>query len=95
VDSLLLRFPAGAIMAESAPLAEGVYDVHVRGGEALLVVNPSRELLPRRPTVHAGEVGRAASLGDAPRLRSLGGIFIALLGLLCAEWLLRRRAGLR
>jgi hypothetical protein len=34
-------------------------------------------------------------LGDAPRLRSLGWAYALTLALLCAEWLTRRRVGLR
>jgi hypothetical protein len=94
-DSMMLRFPAGTSLAESAPLPPGVYDATVRGGSAILVVNQSRELLPRRPSVQDGAVGHAPSLGDAPRLRSVAWIFVALVGLLCVEWLLRRRLGLR
>jgi hypothetical protein len=73
-----------------------VYDVRVPGGSALLAVNVSRELLPRRPTVRSGAVGRApAPAGVAPSLRSLGWVYVVLVLLLCGEWLARRRAGLR
>lgn len=94
-DSVTLRFGAGATVTESAPLAPGVYDVRVRGGTTLLAVNPSREWLPRQRTVRAGRVGTGAPLGDAPRLRSLGWAYAVALVLLCAEWLTRRRLGLR
>jgi hypothetical protein len=33
--------------------------------------------------------------GDAPRLRDWGFAYLIALGALCAEWLLRRRMGLR
>lgn len=56
---------------------------------------PSREWVPRRPTVSAGEVGDGLPLDRAPR--ALGAWWLALLAIvaLCAEWLLRRRIGLR
>ena len=94
VDSILLKFGADGI-AESAALAPGEYDVWVAGGSALLVVNASRELLPRPPAVVSGSVGRAAAAGDAPRLRDSGWPYLAILLALCAEWLVRRRIGLR
>jgi hypothetical protein len=67
----------------------------VPGGSAVLPVNVSRELLPRAPTVRAGRVGAGAALGDAPTVRTAGWVYALLLAALCAEWLLRRRAGLR
>jgi hypothetical protein len=95
VDSITLRFPAHAAVAESRPLAAGTYDVATRGGHSMLVVNPSREWLPRRPTVKGGRIGGANLADTAPRLRSLGPIYILLVAALCAEWLARRRLGLR
>jgi hypothetical protein len=95
VDSVRLRYAGGATVTTSGALAAGVYDVASPGGASLLVVNASRELLPQRPTVRAGRVGGGASRGDVPGLRTLGWVFAAALALLCVEWLLRRRAGLR
>lgn len=95
VDSVTLRFGDRANVAESAPLPAGVYDVRTNGGASVIAVNASRELLPARATVRSGAIGRAASLGDPPRLRSFGWIFAVLVAALCAEWLLRRRAGMR
>jgi hypothetical protein len=94
-DSLRLRFPPGSPTAETAPLPAGVYDVRTAGGPALLIVNASREWLPRAPVVRTGQVGGVVLAGAAPRLRSLGWIYVLLVAALCAEWLWRRRAGLR
>jgi hypothetical protein len=94
-DSVTLNFGASGTMAESAPLAAGVYDISVNGGAALLVVNRSRELLPRFPTVQSGNIGEAAAAGERPRLRDKGWPLVLALAALCAEWLLRRRSGLR
>jgi hypothetical protein len=94
-DSLTLRFAPGVLFAESPPLPSGEYLATVRGGSAALVVNPSAELLPRRPTVRAGPVGGGTVLADAPRLRGLGWIFALVILALCGEWVLRRRLGLR
>ena len=93
-DSLVLRFgPKGT--AESAPMAAGVYDVRMAGGSALLVVNASREWMPNRPVLRSGRIGGGAVAGGAPRLRAVWWIFLALIGALCAEWIARRRLGLR
>jgi hypothetical protein len=94
-DSLLLRFAEGSAVAESHALPPGIYDARVNGGAATLVVNESRELLPRRPTVTKGLVGGEPAAGDAPSLRDLGWVYALAILLLCGEWLLRRRVGLR
>jgi hypothetical protein len=61
----------------------------------MLVVNPSSELLPNRPRLRSGDVGRRARPDDARRARSAGALYALVILLLCAEWLARRRAGLR
>ena len=95
VDSVTLRFGANNTIAESAALEAGVYDVTVAGGPAILAVNRARELLPRTPTVQSGNVGEGAVTGERPRLRDKGWPILVALLALCAEWLLRRRSGLR
>lgn len=89
-----VRFPAGAMIAESAPLAPGVYDVRAPGGPSVLVVNPSAEWVPRRPTVRATGARAAAAAPGVVGLRSHPWAFVLLLALLSAEWLLRRRLSL-
>lgn len=94
-DTLVLRFPRGTTEATSPALAVGVYEVRAPGGTSLLVVNRGLEWVPRRPTVQSGPVGGGASVGDAPALRQYAWPFVVAVVLLCAEWFLRRRAGLR
>ncbi|MEJ7808848.1 MAG: hypothetical protein WKG32_00375 [Gemmatimonadaceae bacterium] len=95
VDTISLRFPGAANVADSDPMPTGVYDVGVPGGPALLVVAASRELLPQSATVRSGSVGGAARQGDQPRLRDRGWPYVVMLLALCIEWLARRRLGLR
>ena len=93
--TLTVRFADGASVAETTPLPVGLYEVTTTGGTALLAVNQSREVVPRRSTVRTGAVGGEPAVGDAPTLRDMGWMFLLVVMLLCAEWLLRRRAGLR
>jgi hypothetical protein len=95
-DSMELRFGSG-VTVETAPRASGVYDVRTAGGASVLVVNPSREWLPNRPRVAAGSIGGAESSvgGGVPRLRALWWVYLLVVGVLSAEWLGRRRLGLR
>ncbi len=94
-DSVTVRFNDGAVFAESPALAPGIYDVAATGGNSVLAVNASQELIPRRSSVKSGAVGGEATLGDAPLLRDKGLVYVLIVLLLCAEWLLRRRVGLR
>ncbi len=94
-DSVVIRFPRDVLTAETPPLEAGVWDVQLPGGNAVLEVNASRELLPRPATVAAGSVPGVPTVGERPRLREAGWAYLLLVGALCAEWLLRRRRGLR
>ncbi len=95
VDTLHLRFRAATEVTHSAPLPPGRYEARVAGGRADLVVNAADELVPRAPSVRAGHVGGTPPRGVPPRARDTGWIYALLVLLLCAEWLLRRRAGMR
>ncbi|MEO7086995.1 MAG: hypothetical protein ABI442_05695 [Gemmatimonadaceae bacterium] len=95
VDSMTLRFTSGATVVETSPLAPGLYDATTRGGSSTLAVNPSREWLPRAPRVASGAVRGAVSADTAPRLRGMGWAYVLATLMLCAEWTLRRRKGLR
>ena len=97
VDTLTLRFTGSSNMVESRPMPAGIYDVAVRGaGAALLAVNPSREWLPRPPRVTTAPVGGGAlSFDAAPRLRGAEWAYALAILLLCTEWVLRRRRGMR
>jgi hypothetical protein len=94
-DSLMLRFPTGATVVETPPMAEGQYDIFVRGGQAALVVNPSPEWVPRQVRVKPGVQRSGAPVGAQPRLRDFRWVYALIIIALCAEWLTRRKAGLR
>lgn len=93
--TLSIRFPDGASIAETPSLPVGIYEVTTRGGTSVLVVNQSRELVPRRASVRSGAVGGEPAVGDAPLLRERAWVYVLVVVLLCAEWMLRRRVGLR
>ena len=93
--TLTVRFAAGANEAETSALPVGIYEVTTDGGTSLIAVNQSREMVPRRPTVKSGAVGGEPAVGEAPLLRDVRWAYVLVVLLLCAEWLLRRRSGLR
>lgn len=95
VDTMTLRFGADLNIIETPPLHAGIYDVSARGGPSVLAVNASREWLPRRPTVRSGAVHGTVAAAGVPGLRQFGWAYGAAIVLLCAEWLLRRRTGMR
>lgn len=94
-DSLTLRFSGAQFETQTPALAAGVYDVETAGGRSVLVVNASREWVPRAPAVQGGPLARGVAGSDAPRLADKSWPFVAALLLLCAEWLLRRASGQR
>lgn len=94
-DSVTLRFPDGVTVVETPPLAPGLYDVTFAGGATLLAVNASREWLPRPATVTTGDIGEALLASEAPGIRNRPLVYVMALGLLCMEWIVRRRRGWR
>ncbi len=95
VDSLQVQFVGNEDVARTSALPEGVYEVQVGATTRRLVVNPSREWVPR-PPVSVPTISAAEPLNAVPRsLLERSWPFVLALLLLCAEWLLRRAAGLR
>ncbi|MFO0272374.1 MAG: hypothetical protein ACK53W_17760 [Gemmatimonadota bacterium] len=90
-----LRAAGAATMLLGGAWPAGRYRVEVPGGAVAVVVNPSREWVPRRPTVASGPVGTAAAAASAPTARGALWLVALAIAALCAEWILRRRAGLR
>lgn len=94
-DTVTLRFPDAAGVATSAPLAAGVWRATVGGGTSVFVVNPGVEWIPRRPVTSRSAVDGASSMGVASSVRGGWWWYALLLIALCAEWVMRRRVGLR
>jgi hypothetical protein len=90
-----LRFSGTQDVVAGPAWPEGQYAVRVAGGDVRVVVNPSREWVPRAPTVGEGPVGTASASAMRPTARGAMWLVAVVLAALCAEWLLRRRAGLR
>ena len=94
-DTLRLHFAGASTMTETRSLAAGVYATSIGAAVGLLTVNESAEWVPRRPTVRAGAIGSGAAAGRAPTARAAWWLYAIALTALCAEWILRRRIGLR
>lgn len=94
-DTVRIRFAPGNVEASTAALPAGIYDVRTVGGASVLVVNASREWVPRAPTVRDGLLSSGALSTDAPRVSDSWWPFVAALLLLCTEWVVRRIVGLR
>ena len=94
LDTLQIRFGSDGV-GETEPLPAGVYRVVAAGDTALLAVNVSRELLPKRPALRTSSVGEDGALVRARGMRGEPWAYLLLLALLIGEWLGRRRAGLR
>ena len=95
-DTVRIRFAGGVVEANSRRRPPpGVYDVRTTGGTSVLVVNASREWVPRAASVRDGALSRGGLSTDAPRLSDRWWPFVAALLLLCAEWIVRRFVGLR
>jgi hypothetical protein len=80
--------------ADMAPLEAGIWRGTVDGVPIVVPISPSREWLPGVTTLRSGLLNGEA-LPVRRGARSLGWLYLATVLLLAAEWLLRRRAGLR
>lgn len=92
---LAIRFPGTTFETTTAPLEAGQYEAQAVGGVSLLIVNPSREWVPRPAQLPVGSAARGRPSTEAPQLREFGWPFVVALLLLCAEWVGRRYGGHR
>lgn len=89
-----VAFDRGVSDGLMRPLDAGIWRGTVDGAKIVIPVSASREFLPLLITLRSG------SLNGVPvpirrGARTLGWLYLATVLLLAAEWLLRRRAGLR
>jgi hypothetical protein len=89
-----LDFRGGAGDRDAVMLDAGTWRGRVGGAPIVLVVNAAGELLPRPVTVRSGPLGGVAERRTRGA-RAVGWLYLAAALALAAEWLLRRRAGLR
>ena len=85
---------AGGRDGEMPPLRAGIWRGTVDGVPVVIPVSASREFIPRPITLRSGALNGAAT-SIRRGARSAGWLYLATVLLLAAEWLLRRRAGLR
>jgi hypothetical protein len=90
-----LLFAAGARETLSPPLAPGRWRGALPGGAVLVVVNPSREWVPRPPALAPRGASGVVRSAAPRRLVDAAWPFVLVLLLLSAEWIGRRFAGYR
>lgn len=94
-DTVHIAFAPGSAEAVTSTREPGIYDIKSAGGSSVLVVNASREWVPRAPNLKETTGAHGAFTSDAPRLSDAWWPFVAALLLLCGEWVGRRLVGLR
>ena len=92
-DSARLDRESGT--SSSRALGAGRYVADVPGGRIALVVNESREWLPGALSARSEAASSASPPLRGEPLRGKLWPYAAAIALLCMEWLLRRRSGLR
>jgi hypothetical protein len=90
-----LLFAAGARETLSPPLTPGRWRGALPGGAVLVVVNPSREWVPRPPALAPRGASGVVRSAAPRRLVDAAWPFVLVLLLLSAEWIGRRFAGYR
>lgn len=95
VDSVSLTFSSTQDVVETAALPEGRYTIGTGETVRRLIVNPSREWVPRSPAPAPQISAAGAPAMTARSLIERTWPFVLALLLLSGEWLLRRRVGLR
>lgn len=93
--TITVHFGGGSTRVASPPLRAGVWTAMAGGGMIGFAVNASAEWIPRRPVSSRPLVAGPAVKGSRPTLRTGWWWYALLVGLLCVEWWMRRRVGLR
>jgi len=94
-ERLTLRFPELGGATLSPPLAAGVWHATIGKVTSPFVVNASAEWLPVKPVTSRATVAGVPAAGAPASLRTGWWWWALLLAALSAEWVLRRRVGLR
>ena len=76
------------------PLAAGIWRGTVDGSPVVIPVSASREWLPRAAVVRSAVLNGVA-IAIRRGARALSWLYLATVLVIAAEWMLRRRAGLR
>ncbi len=93
--TVTLRFPASGGSATTPPLPAGTWRATIGGGTSSFVVNAGAEWLPVKPVTSRAAVAGVPAPGTPTGLRAGWWWWALLLSALCAEWVMRRRVGLR
>ncbi|MHB1312125.1 MAG: hypothetical protein ACYC3L_08925 [Gemmatimonadaceae bacterium] len=94
-QTLTLRFPGLVSTAVSAPLAAGLWHATIGNATSTFVVNAGAEWLPVKPVTPRAAVAGVPAAGAPASLRTGWWWWALLLAALSAEWVMRRRVGLR
>jgi len=94
-EQLVLRFPELGGTTMSPPLAAGLWHATIGTATSMFVVNAGAEWLPVKPVTSRAAVAGVPSPGAPSSLRTGWWWWALLLAALSAEWVMRRRVGLR
>ena len=94
-ERLTLRFPELGGTTVSPPLAAGVWRATIGNVTSRFVVNAGTEWLPVKPVTSRAAVAGVPAAASPASLRSGWWWWALLLAALSAEWVMRRRVGLR
>jgi hypothetical protein len=94
-ERLTLRFPELGGTTMSPPLAAGVWHATIGSVTSTFVVNAGAEWLPVKPVTSRAAVTGVPAAGTPEGLRTGWWWWALLLAALSAEWVMRRRVGLR
>ena len=94
-ERLTLRFPELGGTTVSAPVAAGVWHATIGNSTSTFVVNAGAEWLPVKPVTSRAAIAGVPAAGAPASLRTGWWWWALLLAALSAEWVMRRRVGLR
>jgi len=93
--TLTLRFADATSATTPPPLAAGIWRATVNGGAVVFAINASAEWVPRKPIESRAATAGAPAAGTRISLRDQWWWYALVITMLCVEWWMRRRVGLR